>query len=139
SLVYGPGGASARLMNLMASLPLVPLPDGGRQRIQPIHVDDLVAAVVALVEGPRPVGTRTVALVGPQAISLRDYLATLRASLGLRPPRFLAVPRRWADALARVAARITDWPIDPSALEMLARGNVADAGPASAALDRAPR
>lgn len=139
SLVYGHGGASARLMNLLASLPLVPLPDGGRQRIQPIHVDDLVAAVVALVEGPRHAGPRTVALVGPQPISLRDYLAALRASLGLRPPRFVAVSRRLADPLARAAARITDWPIDPSALDMLSRGNVADAAPTTATLGRAPR
>ena len=139
SLVYGPGGASSRLMNLLASLPLVPLPDGGRQPIQPIHVDDLVAAMVALVEGLPPEGTRTMALVGPDAISLRQYLGSLRASLGLPPPRFLAVSRRLADPLALVAARFTDWPIDPSALEMLARGNVADVGPVSAALGRAPR
>jgi hypothetical protein len=126
-------------MNLLASLPLVPLPDGGRQRIQPIHVDDLVGAVVALVEGPRPADARTVALVGPEPLCLRDYLAALRAALGMRPARFVPVPRRLADPLARVAARITDWPIDPSALDMLARGNVADAGPTRAALGREPR
>src|SRR4051812_34927619 len=33
SLVYGPGGASARLFAALASLPVVPLPDGGGQAI----------------------------------------------------------------------------------------------------------
>lgn len=139
SLVYGPGGASARLMNLLATLPVLPLPGGGRQPVQPIHVDDLVAAVVALLEGPRPDGPVTVALVGPEPVALRDYLAALRASLGYGDARCVAVPPRLAGPLAAVAARLTTWPIDPSALEMLGRGNVADAGATRAALGREPR
>src|SRR5690606_7840439 len=35
SLVYGPGGTSAKLFDTLAALPLIPLPGGGRQRIQP--------------------------------------------------------------------------------------------------------
>ena len=44
SLVYGPGGTSARMFSMMASLPLTPLPGDGKQLVQPIHVDDLIAA-----------------------------------------------------------------------------------------------
>src|SRR5690349_15727196 len=52
SLVYGAGGGSARMFDAQASLPLVPLPGNGGQRVQPVHIDDLVEAVVRLAESP---------------------------------------------------------------------------------------
>src|SRR5688500_7015749 len=36
SVVYGPGGTSARLFSLLASLPITPLPGSGEQQLQPI-------------------------------------------------------------------------------------------------------
>jgi uncharacterized protein YbjT (DUF2867 family) len=130
SLVFGVGGASAALMTRLAGLPLVPLPGEGRQRIQPIHVDDLVAAVVALVEqaAERAPDTRTgpIALVGPRELTLREYLDELRKGLGLAPARFLAMPMPLMSMLARVAAMIPGLPVDAEAMAMLERGNVAD-------------
>ena len=142
SLVFGPGGASAALMMMLASLPLVPLPGDGRQCIQPIHVDDLVAAVVALVEGGAAgaaAGVTTIALVGPRPLALRDYLADLRRSLQLPPPRFIAVPMPLMRLLARLAALIPAAPVDTEALAMLDRGNVADAAVTGRLLGRMPR
>jgi uncharacterized protein YbjT (DUF2867 family) len=78
SLVYGRGGASARLFDTLASLPLVPLPDAGLQTIQPIHIDDLVTAVMALLDR-ESWRTGRVALVGPSrsrcAITSRGCVA----------------------------------------------------------------
>ncbi len=67
SLVYGPGGESARLFDTLASLPWIPLPGDGLQRIQPIHLDDLVACIVALLERDRW-RTGRIALVGAEPI-----------------------------------------------------------------------
>lgn len=147
SLVFGSGGASATLLTLLASLPLVPLPGDGGQRIQPIHVDDVIAAVVALVEGepplesPAQVDTRgtVIALVGPRPLTLREYLAGLRSGLGLGPARFLAMPMPLMRLLARLAALLPAAPVDTEALAMLDRGNVADASPARRLLGRSPR
>ncbi|MEJ7669678.1 MAG: NAD-dependent epimerase/dehydratase family protein [Casimicrobiaceae bacterium] len=50
SLVFGQGGASAALFNRLAALPVVPVPGDGKQNIQPIHVDDLAAAIVRVLE-----------------------------------------------------------------------------------------
>ena len=58
SLVYGPGGGSARLFDTLASLPLAPLPAGGRQAIQPIYIHDLLDAMMALIEASTPGGPR---------------------------------------------------------------------------------
>ncbi len=77
SLVYGAGGTSAALFDTLASLPLIPLPAGGLQRVQPVHVEDVVAAVVALL-GIDSWRVGRIAFVGPAPMTLREYLATLR-------------------------------------------------------------
>ena len=138
SLVYGPGGASARLFNLLASLPCLLLPGAGRQRVQPIHVDDAVQALVALVESDDHFGQR-VPLVGPRPLTLHAYLTTLRAALGLPATRSCRVPM----PLVRLGARLARWwpgaLLDAESLQMLERGNTAPSGPTQALLGRPPR
>ena len=125
SLVYGPGGASARLFNSLAALPVVPLPAGGAQRIQPIHIDDVTAAIVALlVHDAWRVGR--IPLVGPEALTVRDYLLQLRRAMRLPTARTVAVPRGLLATAARVGDRIPGVLFDRAALAMLERGNVAD-------------
>jgi uncharacterized protein YbjT (DUF2867 family) len=125
SLVYGAGGASARLFDLLASLPVTPLPGRGLQRVQPIHVDDAVAAIVALVEGGTHVGER-IALVGPRPATLRAFLADLRRGLRLGEPRFVPVPMAAMRLAASIGRRIPGGFLDPETLDMLVRGNTAD-------------
>ncbi len=134
SLVYGPGGASAALFGTLASLPWVPVPGHGSQRVQPIHVDDVVAALVALVEARPGVGCVVVPLVGPEPLTLAAFLAALRAALRLPPTRVVPVPMPLVRGAARVAARLPGALLDPAALDMLERGNVADPGPTAALL-----
>src|SRR5690606_7774967 len=90
SLVFGTDGASAALFARLATLPLIPLPGRGEQRVQPVHIDDLTDAVLAWARMPRP--PARVAAVGPQPLALRDYLAALRAQLGGGAARVLPVP-----------------------------------------------
>lgn len=147
SLVFAPEGPSARLFLSLAAGPLLGLPGGGGQMLQPIHVDDAVAALCALVEqagdpatpsGPAPAAGR-IALVGPHPLSLRDYLQTLRGGLGLRPAWVLPLP----PVLATVgAALLGRWPgslLTPDSWRMLQQGNQADAGATTALLGRPPR
>ncbi len=138
SLVYGPGGTSAQLFNRLAALPVQMLPGRGEQCVQPIHLDDAVQALVALVEGARPMSGR-VALVGPQPLTLRQYLADLRTALGLQPAWTLPIPM----PLVRLAARLGRlWPgalLDDDTLAMLERGNTAPADDTVALLGRPPR
>lgn len=137
SLVYGPGGASARMLQKWAALPLVPLPGNGSQQIQPIFVDDLCDAVVKLLAGPPRPGR--LAAVGPGPLSLRAYLAVLRRGLGLGEPRFVPIPKPLVKAAVTLAARLPDSLADPDSLAMLERGNTADAEPLTGVLGRAPR
>jgi uncharacterized protein YbjT (DUF2867 family) len=137
SLVFAPEGTSARLFLQLAALPLVPLPAGGAQCVQPIHREDLVAAVVALLEADAP--PALLAAVGPAPLTLREYLVQLRHSVGLGRAHFLAIPQRVMAAIAAFAEKLRSNLIDREALTMLAQGNCADADGIVHVLGRAPR
>jgi uncharacterized protein YbjT (DUF2867 family) len=126
SIVYGPGGKSFALFKALAALPVLPLIADGGQRIQPIHIDDLVRGIVQLIEKPEPLRLR-LAAVGPDPITVAEWLLRLRAWLGMPRARTLHVPL----PLARLAARLGD-ALGQSAsqtLGMLLRGNIADPQP----------
>jgi uncharacterized protein YbjT (DUF2867 family) len=134
SLVYGPDGASARLFSGLATLPLIPLPGRGEQLIQPVHVEDLAAAVVAVVRRDFFPRTR-VPVVGPEPLTLRRFLEGLRGALGLGRPRFLPVPASWVEAAARLGIGL----LDLDTWRMLQRGNTADARAMRDLLEGDPR
>lgn len=141
SLVFGIDGASSRQFLALAGLPALPLPAGGLQRIQPIHVDDAVQALRAMVEAPPgQLRGRRVALVGPQPLTLRDYLLALRQAIG-RPRRVLLVPlpRPLVALLARLGDVHPRALLDRAGWRMLARGNTADVVPVARLLGRLPR
>lgn len=146
SLVYGEDGASARMFRMLATFPLAVKLGRARQAVQPIHVDDAVAAIVVLAEDAvsgatgRPAARRVqrLALVGPQAMPFVDYLAALRQAMGL--PRWRLPLVELPDWIARIAATVAGAlpgsPLDRDALQMLARGNAADARPLAELLGR---
>lgn len=140
SLVYGEDGASARMFRMLASMPLAVQLGRAPQMVQPIHIDDVTAAICTLAEqGAR--GVRRLALVGPEALALVDYLRALRAGMGLGGWRLpvLRLPDWAARVAAAVAGRLPGSPLDREALDMLARGNTADVTPLAALLGRPPR
>ncbi|RZI74971.1 MAG: SDR family oxidoreductase [Variovorax sp.] len=139
SLVWGRDGASANLFAALSVLPVLALPEGGRQALQPIHLDDVVAGVRALVHA-RPVGTRTIAFVGPVPISLREYLHDLRLQLGYRHGApVLTMPRGLFLASASLAGRLRRSFLDEETAGMLLRGNAAPADDIANWLQRPPR
>lgn len=139
SLVYGAGGASASMFNGMAALPLLALPRGGDMQVQPVHVDDVVAGVLAALDAPPP-RTATIAFVGPEPMTLRAFLASLRQQLGFRSPlRVLPLPERLFRWGASVAGRVPGSFLDSDTAGMLLRGNTAPAAPFVQLLGRPPR
>jgi uncharacterized protein YbjT (DUF2867 family) len=139
SLVFGPGGASARLFALLASLPLIPVPGDGGQRVQPVHVDDLVQGIARLVVTDA-FDARFVAAVGPVPLTLRAFLAALRAQLHPgRAARFAPVPMPIVRLAAAAGERLPGALLDRETLQMLERGNEASAEAFARLLGRAPR
>lgn len=138
SLVFGTQGASARVFLSWASLPLLALPAGGRQLVQPVHVDDAAEALATLVDGGSFVGQR-VALVGPCALTLEDYLQALRHGLHLSKAPVIAIPAAVVTLLARLGDPLPRSLFDSASWQMLQRGNSASARQISHLLGRPPR
>ena len=130
TLVYGAGShGGTSLLRAMAALPFaIPLVGRGDQVFQPIHMDDLTAAVVRCLETP-DLGRVTLAPVGPDTLTAKEILLQLRSWLGLGPVPTLSVPM----PLIRVLARLGDWigggPLNTTALRQLEYGNAAPARP----------
>lgn len=95
SLVYGKGGTSTRMFMRVAALPCLPVLDKGQQAVQPVHIRDVVAAIVKCLQTAHT--RQTVDLVGPQALPFVDYLQTMRIAQGRpRTPCVVHVPIRMA-------------------------------------------
>jgi uncharacterized protein YbjT (DUF2867 family) len=137
SLVFGAGGASATLFTLLASLPVTPLPGGGFQRVQPIHIDEAVAAIGKIIDID-VMTCRRVALVGPSPVSLRDFLQSLRARMQLPRARFISIPAGVMRISAAVAELLPGSLLDRETLSMLNAGNTASPEDTQRLLGRAP-
>lgn len=138
SLVFGPGGSSAALFTMLASLPVTPLPGGGLQQVQPIHVDDVIAAIVELIETSEMNGRR-VALAGPEPISLKEFLRRLRERMRLPRAPTVAIPSVVMRVTASVAQYVPGSMLDPETLSMLEAGNTTSADDTQRLLRRSPR
>lgn len=139
SVVYGPQGASAAMFNSMAAAPMLALPQAGRMQVQPVHLEDVIDGILALLREP-PAQVRTVAFVGPRPLGMADYLRDLRRVLGIAGPLpVLPLPTFMFMAGARVAAHVPGSILDAETAGMLLRGNAAPAGDFARLLGHAPR
>jgi uncharacterized protein YbjT (DUF2867 family) len=139
SLVFGVDGESTGFFLTLATLPVLGLPAGGQQGVQPVHVDDLVAVLLRLVEQPEPLPRRRLAVVGPRPLTLADYLQTLRQGVGLRPALTLPVPAPLVAVTAAIGDHVSGMMLDRDGWSMLRRGNTADAADTTRCLGRPPR
>jgi uncharacterized protein YbjT (DUF2867 family) len=137
SMVYGPGGASLALFSALAALPRTPLLGNGRQWLQPVHIDDLVAAVKRVLAPAAPSRQR-MPLVGPRPIAMNDFLALLRRWLGYRPAPAVSAPWALVLPMADLIGRWVATPFNGEALRMLRVGNTGDPSELTKLLGHAP-
>jgi uncharacterized protein YbjT (DUF2867 family) len=112
SLVYAPAGPSSQLFLQLASLPVLLFPLRGGMAVQPVHLDDVVEGV----------------------------LAVLRAQIGLgRGPLVLPLPVPLFRFGAALAQHVPGSALDPDTAHMLLQGNAAPAGPFARLLGHPPK
>lgn len=138
SLVVGADGDSSRFFRMLASLPVIALPGRGEQRLQPVHIDDVCAAVTCLLL-PASTTRTIVDAVGPAAISYRAMLQAYREAMRLPQAFWLPIPRRLMPGLAKAATILPQSVISPDSLRMLEQGSVGDPTAFSSLLGRPPR
>jgi NADH dehydrogenase len=110
SLVYGgrESGLVAALARQLRTLPIMPVIGDGRIEIDPVHLDDLCAVIEACLVRDDVLG-QTYDVLGPDRVTLNDFLRRLGGVLGVRPP-LLHVPGRASLLLARLLARVMATP-----------------------------
>ncbi|WP_431478504.1 SDR family oxidoreductase [Massilia eburnea] len=127
SLVFGLQGKSAALFCKMASMPLMVAPALGEVRFQPVHVDDLVRAVVAAVDPATP-AHRVAELAGASSLTFDGMLCAYRDAMGLPPAPMLHIPAQAMTWLAWLGGKIPGLPLTPENWRMLRAGSAAAMG-----------
>jgi NADH dehydrogenase len=123
SFIFGRDGGILTTFRRVAKLaPVTPIIGSGKQRIQPIWIDDVAAYFAASVDKPEAAG-RTFELGGPDAVTWNEFWARLKRSLGQRRPS-VHVPV----GLMRVNALLTERlpgniPLTRDLLTMLEHGD----------------
>lgn len=84
SVVFGRGGVSCELFLKFVKLPMIALPNGGEFVWQPVHVDDVAAGLVAMIEQPLAHG-KVVDMVGASRHTVAAYLRILRQKFHGKP------------------------------------------------------
>ncbi len=123
-------GGSALLRGL-AALPLLPRVEGTGP-LQVIQLDDLVRTVLFFLKPDAPARV-ALEIVGPEALSLEDVLATYRRWLGYGEARFVTVPSWTERAMVWIGDLIglLGWrpPLRSTTRAELAHAAVGDPGP----------
>ena len=138
SVIYGEDGASAQMFRNQARLPVHFLPMGGRQSMQPVHIDDICLAVENWLGNPEA-NSQTVHAVGAEPATMRGMLDSYRRQMGLSPALHVPVPRFMVRLAALAGDRVPSSPLCSDTFAMLAAGNTAPAADFAGLLGRAPR
>ena len=124
SLVYGPGDHSMAFFSRLARLPVTPVPGDGCYRVQPLHVRDLVRAVLFALQ--RPDLSAVVADIGGgEVLTFNDMLDLLARKPGKsRGARKVHIPWSLMSLVALATDRLSGHgPITTDELNMLKREN----------------
>ncbi|NOT83884.1 MAG: NAD(P)H-binding protein [Methylococcaceae bacterium] len=138
SVIYGDDGAGAKLFRMQAALPVHCLPAGGRQRLQPVHIDDIAAAINAWL-ADRDARSQTVAAVGLEATDMRGMLDSYRQQLHHTTALHIDIPYALVALSAKIGDVIPASPLCSDTLTMLNAGSSADVTAFTQLLGRLPR
>ena len=140
TMIYGaPGDRNlSRLLTLLPRVPVLPVPGGGRQLQQPVHVADVAGAVLSAVERPGSANT-SYDIAGPEPLSFFELLRVAARTVGSRT-RFVPVPLSPLVTVARAYELLTARPrIRAEQLERLAEDKAFSIKDAARDLGYAPR
>jgi uncharacterized protein YbjT (DUF2867 family) len=122
SFVFGSDGGALQQFTRIARLaPVTPIVGSGKQRIQPIWIDDVAAYFAAAVDEAEA-ANRTFELGGPDVVSWNELWERLKRARGIRRPS-LHVPTRLVRLQATVLERLPTPPVTRDQLTMLEAGD----------------
>ena len=140
TMIYGAQGEDnvQRLARLLRRLPVVPLPGGGRSKVQPIHQDDVTLALRAAADIAWQ-DADSIVVAGGERVRYADFVRAVAQAAGLPPPRIVSVPVSLLRLAAPLTAILPGIPtVRQAELRRLMEDKVFDIGPMRRLLGVAP-
>ncbi len=129
SIIYGRGdGFVTMLASMVRRLPAVPVIGSGRQRLQPVPVEQVAAGFTGALELPATI-KRIYEVGGPEAVTMVELLDLIGGALGRRHVPKVHAPLGAMRPLARLLHRLPGFPVTPDQLLMLGEDSVCDPRP----------
>jgi uncharacterized protein YbjT (DUF2867 family) len=126
SIIYGRGDEFITMLrSMLERLPIVPVVGSGRQRLQPVPVEQVAhgfaraLALGATVKHSYDVG-------GPDAVSMVELLDAIASALARRRRLKVHVPIGVVRPVTQVLYRLPGYPLTPDQLTMLEEDNTCD-------------
>ena len=145
TMIYGAEGENnvQRLAALLRRLPVVPLPNGGRALVQPIHQDDVTRCLLAalgLAQSGALEGPQSLVIAGPHPMEYRDFAAAVARAAGFKMPPVIPVPAALLMAAAPLLRGLPRLPkIGRGEIRRLLEDKAFDTGPMETILSVTPR
>lgn len=136
TMIYGARGENnvRRLAGVLRRLPIVPLPNGGRALVQPVHQDDVTKAVLAALTLDLT-GPESLTIAGPSPMPYSEFVRAVASAAGLAAPRIVGVPAAPLIAAAWMARHLPFLPdVGPAEIRRLLEDKAFDIGPARSRL-----
>jgi NADH dehydrogenase len=129
SIIYGKGdGFVSMLAQMIRRLPVVPVIGEGRQKLQPVPVEQVAEAFQRALSRPDTV-KQIYDVGGPDAVSMVELLDAIGKALGHPHVRKIHVPVGFMRPLAKVLQTISAFPLTTDQLAMLGEDNTCDPAP----------
>jgi NADH dehydrogenase len=122
----------------LAALPVLPLLGSGRIRVQPIHVDDVAAYLIATLD-ESAFANREVELGGPDIVSFEELLRRMHRAQRGGEARVVHLPGRAAIGVLSWLERLVGRPLPVTAGQLAAFVNDSTARPDPSVAVRAPQ
>ena len=129
SIIYGQGdGFVSMLAQMIRRLPVVPVIGEGRQKLQPVPVEQVAEAFERALSRPDTI-KQIYDVGGPEAVSMVELLDAIGHALGHRHVRKVHLPIGLMRALATVLQTIPSFPLTKDQISMLEEDNICDPAP----------
>lgn len=126
SVIYGRGdGLVGMLATMVRRLPVVPILGNGRQRVQPVAVENVAEGFTRALALPET-EKQVYELGGPWAVTMNELLDLIGKALGRPRVLKMAVPLGLIRPLARLLHTFPYFPVTPDQLLMLDEDNTCD-------------
>ena len=127
SVIFGKGdGFTRRLAQVVRAGPVIPVTGSGKVLMQPVSIGDVAQAFLKVVENPYWFG-KTLAICGPEKLSLDEIYREIAAALNIKKPLVHVPMFMMMPAAALMESLLPAPPVTRDQLLMLLEDNVCEA------------